>query len=395
MLTRRVRSAAFMASLLVGACHSDKVSTVTPPPPVPPPPPPVRYFPVVALAHGLTTRAGDSATVAMTLSDSAGLRGAPWQYSVAWGDGTNASGTLDSTGPLSLFHLYHGQGQFTIHATLVDAGNVSTTDSSAISVGAPVVLSGAGDIGTCGVPYAAQTAAILDTLPGTIFTAGDNAYPHGSAADFANCYDPTWGRHKARTNPTPGNHEYETPNATGYYAYFGAAAGDPATGYYSYDLGDWHIVVLNSTLTLGPLQREEAWLGADLRSHPAKCTLAMWHHPLFTSSVMEPMGTMMTGFWDSLSAAGAEVVINGHLHNYERFAPQTSAGVADPMGPREFLVGTGGASLDRFDTPVANSEARIEEHGVLELTLHKSSYSWQFIPVTPGAQSDSGTTACH
>ncbi len=386
-----------MASLLIGACSTaDQVSPppVSPPPPPPPPPSPT-FHPIVTLARGISSRAGDSLSIAMSLGDSAGSAGAPWTYTVAWGDGTNATGTLDSAGATSLAHLYQQPGQFVVQATIVDAGKATSTDTAAVSVNAPITLSGAGDIGTCGVPYAEQTAAILDTLPGAVFTAGDNAYPHGAAADFANCYDPTWGRHKARTHPTVGNHEYETPKATGYYDYFGASAGDPSTGYYSYDLGDWHVIVLNSNLTLAPLQRELAWLGADLRSHPTMCTLAMWHHPLFTSSVSEPMGTMMTGFWDSLSAAGAEIVINGHLHNYERFAPQTSSGAPDPLGPREFLVGTGGAALDQFHTPVPNSEARIEEHGVLELTLHKSSYGWQFIPVTPGAQADSGTASCH
>src|SRR5919199_4154075 len=258
------------------------------------------------------------------------------------------------------------------------------------------VLVGAGDIASCLITGDEATAALLDNIAGTVFTAGDNAYDSGSASEYANCYDPNWGRHKARTRPAVGNHEYFTFGASGYFNYFGAAAGDPSKGYYSYDLGTWHIIVLNSEIDANLGSPQEQWLRGDLAAHPTTCTLAMWHQPLFSSG---PNGSNPSyyDFWRALYEYGADVVIGGHDHNYERFAPQTMDGVADSsFGMREFVVGTGGKSHNPVGTPVANSEVtNTDTFGVLKLTLHASSYDWQFVPEAGKTFNDSGSGACH
>src|SRR5437016_8943088 len=216
-------------------------------------------------------------------------------------------------------------------------------------------------------------------------TVGDNAYPGGSSTAFTNCYDPTWGRHKLRTRPVPGNHDYETSGASGYFNYFGAAAGPSGTGYYSYDLGTWHIIALNSELDVSPGSAQVQWLKADLAAHPARCTLAYWHNPLFDSK--DAPNTAVRPLWDALYAAGADVVVNAHYAFYERFAPQTGAGVADPVqGIREFVVGTGGASGTACGTIRANSQGRSSgTFGVLRLTLRVGSYHWRCGPGSANA----------
>jgi len=218
----------------------------------------------------------------------------------------------------------------------------------------------------------------VDTIPaGTVYTTGDNAYESGTASEFANCYDPSWGRStiKERTYPTLGNHEYySTANASGYFEYFGAVAGDPQKGYYSYDLGSWHVISLNSNCSFvaggcaaGSPQVE--WLKNDLAAHSNACTLAYWHHPLFSSGTLNGGFPKMKPSWEALYTAKAEVVLNGHVHNYERFAPQTPSGVADPaQGIREFVVGTGGRSLNTFkiNPPGHQREARCKHLWSLE-----------------------------
>src|SRR5205823_11633911 len=161
----------------------------------------------------------------------------------------------------------------------------------------------------------------LDTIPVTVFAGGYNAYPNGTSAEYANFYDPTWGRHKARTRPVPGNHDYNTTGAAGYFGYFGTAAGDPTKGYYSYDLGSWHIIALNSDVPRWAGSAQEQWLKADLAANPKACTLAYWHYPLFSSSTVA-VDTQARNLWVDLYNAGAELVINGHHHDYERLAPQ-------------------------------------------------------------------------
>src|ERR1700723_2546169 len=214
--------------------------------------------------------------------------------------------------------------------------------------GADPILVGAGDIADCAdLSGAEATAKLLEAIPGTVFTAGDNAYEEGTAEQFAKCYDPTWGRHKARTRPSVGNHEFHSGGATPYFNYFGSVAGDPKKGFYSYELGTWHILVLNSECQeIGGCQSgsvEEQWLTADLREHPSVCTLAYWHKPLFSSGAKHGNDPEIKPFWQDLYEARAAVVINGHDHDYERFALQNPEGKADAArGIREFVAGTGG-----------------------------------------------------
>src|SRR5215471_6240769 len=240
----------------------------------------------------------------------------------------------------------------------------------------PQIFVGAGDIGQCDptLEPALATGRILDSIGGTIFTLGDNAYYQASDADFRNCYQPAWGRHLGRTFPVPGNHEYETfGDAAPYFRYFGAQATPQGLSYYSYEVGDWHVIALNSNyrqgIAVSANSPQGAWLQADLAAHKNKCTLAYWHHPLFSSG---PNGynTDMRAFWQILYNAGVDVILNGHDHLYERFAPQTPDGIRDDArGIRQFTVGTGGAALYDFVTHAANSQAQIKAFGVIKFTL--------------------------
>jgi len=263
--------------------------------------------------------------------------------------------------------------------------------------------SGAEDNEDGGTGDTCQMSATSDLLVSQSFAAvlplGDLQYPSGALADFKAFYDPSWGRVKTISYPVVGNHEYATSGASGYFSYFGTAAGDPQKGYYSYDIGRWHLIALNSNCQevggCGIDSPQEKWLKADLAAHPAKCTLAYWHHPRFSSA---PHGNNRDydAFWQDLYAAGAEIVLNGHDHDYERFAPQTPAATADKQGIQEFVVGTGGKSLYPFLTVQPNSEVRNNEtYGVLKLTLHSDSYSWQFMPVKGKMFTDSGSSVCH
>ncbi len=270
-----------------------------------------------------------------------------------------------------------------------------------IDVASPYpVLAGAGDIGVCGSSYDSATAALMDQMPGTAFTAGDLAYPTGSALQFKNCYGPTWGYFKNRTMPTPGNHEYGTAGAAPYFAYFGSRAGTKGEGWYAYNVGTWRVYSLNSQVCwsggCGVGSAQEAWLKADLEANPTACIAAIWHHPRFSSG---PHGNnpMVAPLWDDLQAAGAEFIVNGHDHDYQRFAPQTSAGVLDnAAGIREFVVGTGGASMYAFTTARANSEVfNTGVHGIIKFTMLDGSYTWKFVPVAGSTWSDSGSATCH
>jgi hypothetical protein len=265
------------------------------------------------------------------------------------------------------------------------------------------VLVGAGDIASCDdLAGAYATAKLIDKIPGTVFAAGDLAYPNGSDADFQNCYSPTWGRFKDRTRPSPGNHEYHSTGASGYVHYFGGIAGDPTKAYYSYDLGQWHIVSLNSECSAvggcGLDSEQGKWLEHDLANRPAGCTLAYFHRPLFSSGLAHGNDVQIKPLWDILYHAGADIVISGHDHDYERFAAQDPNGKADPQhGIREFVVGTGGKNSHRlFANVVANSEAhQADTFGVLKLTLHAKSYDWQFVPEEGKTFADTGSGKCH
>jgi hypothetical protein len=259
---------------------------------------------------------------------------------------------------------------------------------------------GAGDIASCISDGDEATANLLDAIPGTVFTTGDNAYDSGTDGEYAYWYAPTWGRHKDRTMPSPGNHEYNTVGAAGYFNYFGAAAGDPTKGYYSYDLGAWHIVVINSNCDqvggCGSGSPQEQWLRLDLAAHPAPCTVAYWHHPLFSSG-QHGNDPSVQALYQALYDYGADVVLNGHDHNYERFAPQDPGGNLDTArGIREFVLGTGGAGHYNWGIPQPNSEVRNNTtFGVMKLTLHPSSYDWEFVPEAGETFTDSGSEPCH
>ena len=274
---------------------------------------------------------------------------------------------------------------------------VGLAGEKARATGDPVLV-GAGDIASCQSSGDGATAKLLDNIGGTVFALGDNAYPDGTYPQFRDCYGPSWGRFKDRTKPAVGNHEYNTPGAAGYFDYFGARAGDPAKGYYSYDRGSWHVVVLNSNCSKVPCaagSAQERWLKADLAANADhECTLAYFHHPRFSSSGNT---ANVAPFWEDLYEAGAEVVLNGHTHNYERFAPQRPDGTLDDArGMREFVVGTGGVSHNPFGTIKPNSQARnASTYGVLKLTLKSASYEWKFVPVEGKTFTDSGTKVCH
>ena len=260
-------------------------------------------------------------------------------------------------------------------------------------------LVAAGDIARC-PGGAGITAALIDGLPGTVAAVGDLAYESGTPAEFANCYEPTWGRHKGRTRPVPGNHDYRTPGAAGYFAYFGAAAGEPGKGWYSYDLGAWHVVALNSNCGevggCGVGSVQERWLRADLAANKAECTLAYVHHPAFSSGDTHGGSRSVRPLLQALHDDGAEVILGGDDHDYERFAPQTVDGVASPEGVRQFVVGTGGATLRQFGAPEPNSEARIAGvYGVLSLRLRERSYEWRFVAQPGSTATDTGSTDCH
>lgn len=275
-----------------------------------------------------------------------------------------------------------------------------TTPTGLVTTTAPEIFVGAGDIGTCNSNNDEATAKLIDTIPGTVFVLGDNVYENGTNAEYNNCYHPTWGRHKARTMPSAGNHDYNTSGASGYFNYFGAAAGDPAKGYYSYDLGAWHIIVLNSNITRSATSAQVTWLKDDLAAHANQCTAAYWHHPLYSSTGGTGSGgvtySSVRPFVDALYAAGADIILAGHRHFYERLARIKPDGTRDDAaGTRHFVVGSGGKSGGTVTNAFPTSEARNgATYGVLKLYLYEDSYAWKFIPVAGKTFTDSGSTAC-
>jgi acid phosphatase type 7 len=263
------------------------------------------------------------------------------------------------------------------------------------------VIVAVGDIASCSGTADEATARLVGGIDAsTVLTLGDEAYPEGTAEEFDECYKPTWGRFIDRTKPVPGNHEYHTGGAKGYFGYFGKAAGESGKGYYSYDLGEWHIVALNSNceeVGCGASSPQVRWLEADLAKDAKSCTLAYFHYPLFSSGKYRPGVHEVKPLWEVLYAADADMVLNGHDHNYQRFAPQDPNGKADPQrGIREFVVGTGGRSHYPILFPIANSEVYNDEtYGVLTLTPHPKGYEWRFLPVEGETFTDSGSAKCH
>jgi hypothetical protein len=284
---------------------------------------------------------------------------------------------------------------FALAAVLVAA----TTGAPVVAGAEDPVLVGAGDIADCTTSADTATAELLDGIPGTVFTLGDNAYERGSAADFRDCYVPTWGRHKARTRPSVGNHDYLTADAKGYFGYFGTRAGPAGRGYYAYDLGAWRIIVLDSNCAevggCTSTSPQGRWLRTELTAAGDRDVLAYWHHPRYSSGVHGGTSTVR-GLFELLYAAGADVVLVGHDHDYERFAPQDPWGRRDDAtGIRQFVVGTGGTNLRGRASQEAHSEVFASWHGVLRLTLRPGSYDWIFEPAAGGTFQDAGTAATH
>jgi len=282
------------------------------------------------------------------------------------------------------------------------ASPTSSIPDTSTSTTLPVAtLLAAGDIASCTSTGDEATAALLDARPNaTIATLGDNVYENGTASEFANCYDPTWGRHKDRTRPALGNHEYGVFRAGGYFGAFGAAAGEAPLGWYSYDLGTWHVIVLNSNCEVVGCATggsQDRFLRDDLAAHPVRCTLAIWHHPRWSSGTTHGPTVAMHSLYTALYELGVDVLLSGHEHNYERFAPLDPAGQVDPArGVRQFVVGTGGRSHYPFGPPAPGSEVRNDNtFGVLALTLRPGSYQWQFVPVEGKTFTDSGSGNCH
>jgi hypothetical protein len=234
---------------------------------------------------------------------------------------------------------------------------------------------------------------LLDNISGTVFTTGNNAYPHGRPSDYLDCYQPHWGRHLSRTRPVPGSHDYRTAGAIGYFGYFGPRAGTASQGYYSYRLGSWLILALNSEIDTQAGSVQTEWVRAQLASSGSRCTAAVFHRPRFSSG---PNGDNpeMADLWRVLVEHRVDVVLNGRDHLYERFAPQDADGRPDPAGIRQFTVGTGGVGLFQAGARKPNSDIVSSTWGVLKLTLLDDGYQWEFVPVEGEIFRDSGMGSC-
>lgn len=262
----------------------------------------------------------------------------------------------------------------------------------ASAVGTTVVLVGAGDISKCNNDNDEKTARLLDNISGTVFTTGDNVYNNGSSTEYRDCYGPTWGRHKSRTKPVPGNIEYNTSGASGFYTYFS----NVPRNYYVYTLGDWRIYALNSEIDTSATSAQAIWLKNDLKASNKPCVMAYWHRPRWSSGSAHGSDTRMQAIWNILYDAGAEFVVAGHEHSYERFTPMDKTGQSVSTGLQEFVVGTGGSSHTGFGTALPASRVRNSTtYGVLKLTLSTGNYAWQFVPIAGSTFTDSGSRSCH
>jgi PKD repeat protein len=328
----------------------------------------------------------------------------PWSYDVDWGDGNSSSGSKSTAGAITATHAYTTEGSYRVSVTVTNGGGKSGSGSFNVTVTDPVLLA-AGDIADCRRTSDDATANLLDNLQGIVVPLGDNAYLDGTTDEYNNCYAPTWGRQKARSRPAAGNHDYNTPDAAGYYGYFGAAAGDPTKGYYTYTLGSWFVIVLN-TGTDRPINYavgspQEVWLRNELATHSQQCVLAMWHHPRFsTVEGRDAIRPEVGPIWNALYEYGVDLVLNGHDHAYQRFAAQTPDGVADAnYGIPQIAVGTGGGEgLYAFGPISTGSNLVVRNNdtwGILKVTLRAGGYDWQFIPAAGGTFTDSGSGTCH
>jgi acid phosphatase type 7 len=354
----------------------------------------------------VTASAGD-ARVSLSWSastDRVGVTG----YKVYRGTGGNWSTTpiaTTSAGTLTYLDIAVTNGTtYSYYITAFDGAGNESAHSSTVSatptgVGPPPpggdpMITAAGDIADSGTGDTTTAALVNSLAPTRALTLGDNAYPDGTSSDYASYYDPTWGGFRPTTSPSPGNHDYHTAGAAGYFGYFGALAPAP---YYSFNLGAWHLISLNSEISMAAGSAQETWLRSDLAASNAPCTLAYWHKPRWTSGSNHANDTTTQPLVQDLYNAGAEVLLAGHNHQYERFAPQNPSSQADSQfGMREFVVGTGGAPRYGFTTAQPNSQVRNNATwGVLQMTLHQGSYDWSFKPSQASSFTDDGTTACH
>ncbi|MFL5759808.1 MAG: metallophosphoesterase family protein, partial [Thermomicrobiales bacterium] len=354
--------------------------------------------------------------------------GAPWQLVTTfneWGEGTaveSATEWQSGSGYGAYLDALHTNGQGTITTPVSTAVPTSTpmttptltptvtptrtpTPSATAVSGSAIGFIGAGDIAGCSNTSDSDSGAIIAAHPADyVFTLGDNAYDNGTSTEFANCYNPAWGGFKNRTHPAPGNHDYSTANATGYFGYFGAAAGDPTKGYYSYDLpgSNWHVIVVNSNCgSIGGCavgNPQYVWLQADLVANSSKNVVAMWHHPRYSSGTTHGNATNMDAIWDLLVVNHVDLVLNGHEHNLEVFAPLGASDNVDTAnGTREFVIGTGGKDGNYpFGAAITGSGYRCAGAlGVMEFQLYGDHYTWQFINSPGSTCSTSGSQPVH
>jgi acid phosphatase type 7 len=360
--------------------------------------------------------------VAVSISPSSAtmVRGSSKSFTATvTGSNTNVTwsasgGTITGTGNTVTYTAPTTIGSYTLTATSKANFNRKATATINVTNNTAVTIVAAGDIscdpasgsfnggnGTTDSCRMKATANLISSInPRAVLTLGDNQYENGALTQYQKSYALNWGQFKSITYPAVGNHEYQTAGADGYFQYFGTRAGDPAKGYYSFDVGAWHIISINSNCSsaggCSAGSAQEKWLRADLAAHPTACTLAYWHHPRFSSG-QHGDSSSMSPIWQALYDGGAELVLNGHDHNYERFAPQTASGVADASkGIRQFVVGTGGKNHYAVGAAKPNSQVRNDDtYGVLKLTLKATGYAWQFVPEAGKTFTDSGTGVCH
>ena len=397
--------ARFRALLVLFAAAASVTCSGGPTPPPPPPPPPPGA-PVVDAGQGGSLPVGMAFSLSATFSDTS-ANGAPWDYGIDWGDGTTATGSKSSVAPITGTHTYAAEGNYEVKVSVTNSHDATGTNSVTVDATSPVIIA-AGDIGDCARTSDDATGSLLDANPGIVMPLGDNAYVSGTPTEYANCFDPAWGRAKNRMRPVLGNHDYYNPGATknadGYFGYFGAAAGDPAKGYYSFNLGSWLVIVLNTgTEAPGYIaagSAQEQWLRSLLASHSEQCAVAMFHHPQFSTVSGRPfVRPETTPLWQALYDGGVDLVLNGHDHTYQRFKPMKPDGTADAsFGIRQITAGTGGGEgLYAFGDANANLEVRNDDtFGVLKVTLKNGAYDWRFIPAAgQGSFTDSGSANCH